>query len=221
MADPAAVGLYGGTFNPIHLGHLRAAEEVVEQLGLERMVFVPNADPPHKGGMPDEVIAPADARWAWTEAAMATNPRFEASRIEMDRPGASYLVDTLRALRDALAPARLVFTLGCDAFREMGTWREPETLLQLADFAVTTRPPQAEGSLADWLPAGLEAPFELAPDGRSARHREAGTRVRLLEIPGLEISASSIRRRIREGRSVRYLLPEAIHDAVVESRIYA
>jgi nicotinate-nucleotide adenylyltransferase len=220
MADRERVGLYGGTFNPIHLGHLRAAEEVVEQLGLSRMVFVPSARPPHKQSDDGDPIAPARQRLAWTRAAVAGNPRFEADAIEVERQGPSFLVDTLRAFCERLAPARPVFTLGCDAFREMDAWREPKTLLSLADFAVTTRPPRLRGSLAEWLPEGLGDAFEIDADGLTARHREAGTCVRLLEIPGLEISASSIRRRIREGRSVRYLLPEAIHDAVVASGIY-
>jgi nicotinate-nucleotide adenylyltransferase len=215
------VGIYGGTFNPVHLGHLRAAEEVMEQLGLARMVFVPSARPPHKQAAENDPIAPADQRLAWLEAAVADNPLFEVDRIEVERAGPSYLVDTLRALVQKLAPARPVFTLGCDAFREMETWREPATLLTLASFAVTTRPPRQQGALAEWFPAGLRADFELAPDGLSARHKQVGTWVRGVEITALDISASSIRRRIREGASVRYLLPEAIHDAVVSSGCYA
>lgn len=215
------IGLYGGTFNPIHVGHLRAAEEVAEQLGLARMIFVPSARPPHKRSEDDDPIAPADARLAWTRAAVASNPRFSVDPLELERDGKSYLVDTLRSFGERLTPARPVFTLGCDAFQEMDTWRDPATLLGLAHFAVTTRPPRRQGSLSQWLPEGLGDAFEVAPDGLSARHRRAGTWVRLLEITALDVSASAIRSRIREGRSVRYLLPDAIHDAVVESGIYA
>ena len=219
MAEPRT-GVYGGTFNPIHVGHLRAAEEVVELLRLQRMIFVPSARPPHKSPG-DDVIAPADQRLSWVETAVTSNPRFEVDPIEVERDGPSYLVDTLRALGERLAPELPVFTLGCDAFQEMDTWREPKTLLSLAHFAVTTRPPLRTGSLQEWLPAGLGADFEVAPDGLSARHREADTWIRLMPITALDISASDIRRRLRVGGSVRYLLPEAIHDAVVSSDCYA
>ncbi len=216
-----SVGLYGGTFNPVHLGHLRAAEEVAEQLGLERMIFVPSARPPHKNAADGDPIAPAADRLAWVEAAVRGNPRFSVDPIEVEREGPSYLVDTLRAFGKRLAPARPVFTLGCDAFREMDTWREPKTLFTQANFAVTTRPPLRRGSLSEWLPEGLGGAFEIADDGLSACHRDAGTWIQLVEITALDVSASQIRARIREGRSVRYLLPEAIHDRVVSSGIYS
>lgn len=217
----SGVGLYGGTFNPIHVGHLRAAEEVLERLGLERMIFVPSARPPHKRPDEGDPIAPAAERLAWVQAAVASNPRFEVDPIETLREGPSYLVDTLAAFGARLAPERPVFTLGCDAFREMEGWRAPETLFTQANFAVTTRPPLQRGDLADWLPHSLGSAFEIAADGASATHRDAGTWIRLVEITALEISASAIRARIREGRSVRYLLPEAIHDRVVASGIYS
>jgi nicotinate-nucleotide adenylyltransferase len=212
-------GIFGGTFNPIHLGHLRAAEQVVGVLGLARLIFVPSARPPHKRG--GDPIAPAALRLAWVRAAVAGHPRFEVDPIEVERSGQSFLVDTLRVFRERLAPRFPVFVLGADAFREMDAWREPKTLFTLAHFAVTTRPPLRGGSLRDWLPEGLGAAFEVAPDGLSARHRDAGTWIRLLEIDALDVSASMVRQRIREGADVRYLLPEAIHDAVVGSGCYA
>ena len=215
------VGLYGGTFNPLHIGHLRAAEEVMEALGLARMVFVPSARPPHKRAEQHDPIAPAADRLSWVEAAVASNPRFSVDPLELDREGPSYLVDTLESFAGRLAGERLVFALGCDAFQEMGSWREPERLLTQADFAVTTRPPLRRGSLRDWLPEGLTAALDIAEDGLSAVHREADTRIRLIEITSLDVSASSVRQRIREGRSVRYLLPETIHDEIVSSAIYA
>lgn len=221
MASARLIGIYGGTFNPIHRGHLRAAGEVTAQLELERMIFVPSARPPHKNGEDGDSIAPASERFAWVQAAVKADPRFEVDPIEVEREGKSYLVDTLRTLGERLAPAELVFVLGADAFREMDTWREPKTLLTLAHFAVTTRPPLRHGSLPEWIPEGLGANFEMAEDGLSARHRAASTWIRLLEIDAIDVSASSIRERIRAGVSVRYLLPETIHDAVVGSRHYA
>jgi nicotinate-nucleotide adenylyltransferase len=213
-----AVGIFGGTFNPIHLGHLRAAEEVREALGLARVVFVPSADPPLKRGGPDP-IAPAAERLAWVELAIRGNPAFAADPIELARPGPSYTVDTLRELGRRLAPARPVFVLGCDAFAELAAWREPKALLELAHFAVVTRPP-ARGPLSDWIPPELAADLALSADGEEARHRSAGTWLRRVPIRALDVSSTDVRRRLREGRSVRYLLPDPVLDAVVRSGAY-
>lgn len=222
--QPAAeprVGVYGGTFNPIHLGHLRAAEEVAEALALERVLFVPSAEPPHKVEEAGDRLAPAPLRLAWVRAALADNPRFAVDDIEVRRGGASYSVDTLRSLGERLAPERPVFLIGHDAFALIGSWREPERLFELAHWAVTTRPPVvAAGRLPDWLPPGAQEAFEMSPDGRLGRHREAGTWVRQVEISALDISASDIRARVRDGRSVRYLLPESIREAVLDSGVY-
>jgi nicotinate-nucleotide adenylyltransferase len=212
--------LYGGTFNPVHLGHLRAAEEVAEALGLERVLFIPSHAPPHKAPDPDDALAPAALRLEWVRRAVADNARFGVDPVEVERPGPSYLVDTLRALAPRFAPARPVFVVGCDAFAEMGSWRDPEALFALAHYAVTTRPPVRRGSLGDWLPDAVKERIEIAPDGRSGRHREADTWIRLIEITGYDISSSDVRRRLREGRSVRYLLPEAVREAVLRSGCY-
>ncbi len=213
----ALIGIYGGTFNPIHVGHLRAAEEVAEALGLSRVLFVPSATPPHKVDDRDDAIAPAADRLAWVRLAIAGNPRFEASAIEVDRGGASYLVDTLRELRATLAPDEPVFIVGSDAFSEMGAWREPAELFALAHYAVIVRPPLRTGSLAAWLPELVRNDIEVAPDQRSARHRVTDTWLRLVAIAGFDVSASEVRERLRDGRSVRYLLPDAVHEAVLAS----
>lgn len=216
------VGVYGGTFNPIHVGHLRAAEEVAEALDLARVLFVPSAVPPHKAAEDGDPIAPGPERLSWVRLAIADNPRFVADPIEVERGGASYLVDTLRALRGRLAAGgeEPVFLVGSDAFSEMGAWRAPRELLALAHFAVMARPPRGGERLADRLPAALADLVELAPDGRSGRHRSAGTWLRLVEIAGFDVSASDLRRRLRDGRSVRYLLPEPVRAAVLASGIY-
>ncbi len=221
MTGAPRVGIFGGTFNPIHLGHLRAAEEVTETLALERMIFVPCAQPPHKPESADDPIAPAAERLAWVRAATAGNPRFEVDPLEVERDGPSYSVETLRALAARTGRQPPVFTIGHDAFVEIGTWREPEALFTLAHFAVIARPPVAGGTLADWLPKCVRDDLEVADDGLSARHRTAGTWIRLLEIRALDVSASDIRARLREGRSVRYFVPEAVIDSVRGSGVYA
>jgi len=214
-------GVFGGTFNPIHLGHLRAAQEVAEQLDLDRVLFVPSAQPPHKGAIGSDPIAPAAERLAWVREAVAGNPRFAVDALEVERGGTSYTVETLRALAERLGPAEPVFVIGCDAFAEIGEWREPETIFALTHFAVMTRPPVSGGRLHDWLPKCVSDSVELAADGRSGRHRKTGKWLRRVEILALDVSSSGIRQRLRNGRSVRYLLPEAVRSAVENSGVYA
>jgi nicotinate-nucleotide adenylyltransferase len=216
----ARIGVFGGTFNPVHIGHLRAAEEVVEALDLERMVFVPSAGPPHKTDLADDRIAPAELRLEWIQLAIRRNPRFEVDPLEIERGGASYSVDTLRALGARIAPEKPVFAIGHDAFVEIDSWREPEALFELAHFAVITRPPIARVSLMDSLPRCIRSAVEPAEGGRVALHRQANSWIRLLEIPALDISSSDIRRRLRGGRSLRYLLPLAVAEAVEKSGVY-
>jgi nicotinate-nucleotide adenylyltransferase len=185
MSLRGGIGILGGTFNPIHLGHLRAAEEVSEILDLERVVFVPSAEPPHKEGE-RERIAPAK----------------------------------LRSFGEGLAPEKPIFVIGQDAFAEIETWREPSTLFTLSHFAVITRPPVGEDSLAEQLPARFAQLFDLDREGEFGRHRTAGTWIRRIRISALEVSATDIRTRIREGRSVRYLVPEAVRREVIRSGTY-
>ena len=221
MTRATRVGIFGGTFNPIHLGHLRAAEEVRETLGLERVIFVPAAQPPHKSGSGDDPIAPAAERLRWVHAAVEGQPGFEVDSLEIDRGGRSYSVDTLREIGARTAPELPVFALGCDAFADIGAWREPQALFSLAHFAVMTRPPVTRGSLAEWLPKCVRDDVEVSADGLSGRHRVAATWIRLLPILALDISSSDIRARIRAGRSVRFLVPEAVREAVERNPLYA
>ena len=214
-------GVFGGTFNPIHLGHLRAAEEVAEQLDLDRVLFVPSAEPPHKEARGDDPIAPAADRLAWVRTAVADNPRFAVDALEIERGGTSYTVETLRVLAERLAPDEPVFIIGCDAFAEMGEWREPEAVFALTHFAVMTRPPVTGGRLHDWLPKCMSDAVELAPDELSGRHRETGKWLRSVEILALDVSASGVRQRLRDGRCVRYLLPEPVRAAVEKSGVYS
>jgi nicotinate-nucleotide adenylyltransferase len=214
------VGILGGTFNPIHLGHLRAAEEVCEALELDEMRLVPAAEPPHKRGTREDPLAPAELRLAWVRLACADNPRLVVDPLEVRRGGASFTVDTLAAVARECAPERPVFTIGCDAFRELESWREPGRVIALSDFAVMPRPGVA-GGLLDWIPPGLRGEFELSPDGHSAFHAGQGCRVWRVEVSALDISSSDIRERLRRGRSVRYLLPEAVRREVEKSGVYS
>ena len=216
----ARFGVFGGTFNPIHVGHLRAAEEVAEQLELERVLFVPSAQPPHKANSRDDPIAPAALRLAWVRAAIEDNPRLEVDALELERGGRSFTVDTLERLAKRSAPERPVFVIGCDAFALLDSWREPERLFSLADFAVMTRPPNERQQLSDWLPDCLRGELSLEPDGWSGVHRKTGGSFRAIRICAFDVSSSDIRARIRTGRSVRYLLPESVRCAALESGVY-
>ncbi len=215
-------GLFGGTFNPIHIGHLQAARDVADALGLDRVVFIPNASPPHKDTSAvaaADRIAPAEQRLAWVEAAIAEEPRFATSRCEIDREGPSWLIDTLTELTGGDA-AGFVFIVGQDAFREMGEWRAPRELLAACSWAVCTRPPLLEGHLGEWLPEIARDDFEVADDGRSARHVRAGTWIRLVEITPVDVSASELRAALAEGHDADAWLPEPIRHAVHESGCY-
>ena len=216
------VGLFGGTFNPIHLGHLRAAEEVRETLELERILFIPSRVPPHKQQDRIDPIAPAERRLDWVERAIASHKDFSIDRIEIDRDGPSYLVDTLTAIakRNSL-PGRPVFIVGEDAFAEMGEWKAPKTLFELADFAVMTRPPSQLTHLEERIPPIVRSDFEFDRDGKSARHRTAGTRLELVPITALDISSSRIRKTCRANRSIRFLVPESIREAILQSGEFA
>ncbi|MEZ4332056.1 MAG: nicotinate-nucleotide adenylyltransferase [Myxococcota bacterium] len=216
------IGLFGGTFNPIHLGHLRAAEEVREALGLAGIAFIPSNVPPHKRTEEGDPIAPAAQRLAWVERAIAGHAPFSIDRVELDREGPSYLVDTLSTIRkrDPDGPPP-VFIVGEDAFAEMGEWRSPDALFGLADLAVMTRPPGRMDDLEARMPAVVRDRFEFEAGGRIARHSSAGTRIDLVPITALDISSSRIRRACREGRSIRWLVPESIRESIERSRCYA
>ena len=211
-------GVLGGTFNPIHRGHVHAALAVAETLGLERVVLVPAAVPPLKQGGSD-VMAAAEDRLAWARLAAAAHRELSVDPLELEREGLSYTVDTMRILAAKLGE-RPVFIIGQDAFADLPAWRDPEVLLTLCDFAVIPRPPMAGGSLADWLPDELAGDFELADDGQSARHRSAGTWIRRVPIDALEVSATEARRRLGAGEPVKDLLPDAVAEAVVASGAY-
>jgi nicotinate-nucleotide adenylyltransferase len=215
------IGLFGGTFNPIHLGHLRAAEEVREALDLGRVLFIPSHTPPHKDGDENDPIASAEQRLEWVELAIAAQKSFSVDRIEIDREGLSYLVDTLRAIRDRETGRRkMVFILGEDAYAEMGDWRDPAGIFGLTDLAVMTRPPGQLASLADRMPSVARELYTLSEDGQSAVHREAGTRIDLVPISALDISSSKVREACRAGRSMRFLVPETIREPIEVSERY-
>jgi nicotinate-nucleotide adenylyltransferase len=190
------IGLLGGTFDPIHLGHLRAAESVREALALDRVAFLPAGAPPHRG----EPVSSALDRFAMVCLATAGHPRFLAWDAEVRRPGPSYTVDTLAALQAERPGDAFVMIVGSDTYPEMATWREPDRLFRLCTVAVVDRPGE-EGSLPPAL--GSDRPV---------------TRV---SGPGLPISATAVRERVRRGESVRYLVPDAVSEYIEKRGLYS
>jgi nicotinate-nucleotide adenylyltransferase len=210
------IGVLGGSFDPIHLGHLRSAEEVREALELELVYFVPAANPPHK---PERRLADGQARLAMVELATAGNPCFRASSLEIDRGGVSYSVDTLAALSAISPAAELSFIVGMDAFREMQTWRDVPRIFELASVVVTSRPPVAVEPSITHLPVAARESFCYDPSTLSYRHR-SGNSIRFLPITGIDVSATAVREHVRQHRSIRYLVPAEVERFIAENRLY-
>lgn len=210
------IGVYGGTFDPIHYAHLRAAEEVAEQLALSEVRFVP-ARRPNLRGAPQ---ATPEQRAHMVALAIAGNPAFVLERCELDRAGVSYTVDTLEQFRDALQPdAALALILGADAFARLASWSRWERLFELAHVAVVARPGAAIAP--ERWDAALQRAWNArhAPDPAALAQSPCGCIV-AAATRLLEISASEIRERLRRGASVRYLLPESVLDYIRSQSLY-
>lgn len=178
------LGVLGGTFDPIHVGHRIVAQDVVEALDLDRMLVVPSARPPHR----DAALGP-ERRLRITREAFRGDPRMEVSDMELRRSGPSYTVDTLEGLRESRSPSELYCVIGADQLAEFASWRRPGRIVELAELVVMRR-------------NGLAPPH----DGRFP--------YRSVDVTRVDLSATEIRERLAEGRSIRYLVPGAIHEAV-------
>jgi nicotinate-nucleotide adenylyltransferase len=196
-----ATGVFGGTFDPIHIAHLAVAEAARDEFGLRRVLFIPAAQPPHK---PGRAITPVEHRLAMVEAAVAGNAGFEVSRIEVDRDGPSYTVDTLAALCDADPGDHLVLILSAESYRDLSTWHEPRRILDLADLVVAPRV-----GYTDADPRLVPSQF---PDAPAA--------IAFMDGPRIRLSASEIRQRAADGRSVRYLVPDAVAAYIGDHGLY-
>jgi len=192
------LGVMGGTFDPIHYGHLVTAEEAVVQFQLDTVVFVPTGQPWMKA---HREVSPAEERYLMTVVATASNPRFTVSRIEIDRDGPTYTVETLRQLANEHPDAELYFITGADAILEIVQWKDPDEALSLAHFIAATRPGHDLSRL----------------EAAAAEHRP---RVSVMKIPALAISSSDIRQRVHEGRAIRYLLPEGVKSFIEKAGLY-
>ncbi len=196
------IGVLGGTFDPPHIGHLVIAQEVWWRLGLDKVLFVPAGEPWHKAG---EEVTPAHHREAMVRLAIGGDPRFELSRVDLERPGPTYTVDTLTELRRIYPPGtEFYFILGTDALAQLPTWRSPEELIRLARLAVVPRP-------------GFE---RVDLDLLKARIPGIGGAVEFVEVPRVGISSSEIARRLATGEPVRYLVPDPVYEYIRAHGLY-
>jgi len=194
MSARPRIGVMGGTFDPIHHGHLVAASESAARFGLDEVVFVPTGQPSFKQG---QTVTAAEHRYLMTVVATASNPRFTVSRVEIDRPGLTYTIDTLRELRSRRPDADLFFITGADALQQILRWRDADQLWDLAHFVGVTRPGHVltgEGIPAD--------------------------RVSLLEVPALSISSTDVRARAGRGDPVWYLVPDGVVQYIAKYDLY-
>ena len=211
------IGLLGGTYNPIHLGHLRLAEEVRELFELKEVHFIPSLIPPHKK---DETITPSHHRMAMVSLALRSNPAFIASEIELRRQGPSYTIDTLQELHQTYGPKlQTYFILGIDAYLEIATWRRYQELFRLSHFVVVSRPGYQCKDIQQILPVEIAHEFCYNKKINGYLHC-CGYFTYFRDIHRYEISSSEIRSFIREGRSIRYLVPEAVREYIEQKGLY-
>lgn len=216
MSRRQRLGVLGGTFNPLHLGHFRAAESVRETMLLDRILFVPARIPPHKS---DPDITPAEDRYSMIQAALGSESGFEVSRIEIDREGPSYTIDTLRELEKRRPDADIFFITGVDSFHDIQTWWHWKELLESYPFIVHGRPGCDLNGAYEAVPEHLRSLLVTLPEDATPPI-EARSTVYLIQIVTLNISSTEIRARVRRGRSIRYLVPVEVEEFIRSHRLY-
>ena len=199
MSSRPKIGIMGGTFNPIHYGHLFIAEAAWKTFSLDKVIFVPAGSPPHKR---NKFCGDTEDRMQMTALAIASNPHFELSLIEVNRSGFSYSVDTMELFNEQYHyDVDLYFITGADAVLDIDTWYRPERLLELCRFIAATRPG-----------------FDLQRLEKLPEHWRK--RIDVMDIPGLDISSTDIRQRVQQGLPIKYLLPEAVESYIFEHNLY-
>ena len=192
------IGIMGGTFDPIHNGHLVAASEVADRFELDKVIFVPTGNPWQKSG---REVSAAEHRYLMSVIATAANPRFSVSRVDIEREGPTYTVDTLRDLREIYPDAQFSFITGADALSSIVSWHDWEKIFHEARFVGVTRPG-----------------YELSEDMFSEEQQEL---IELIDVPAMAISSTDCRRRAREGRPVWYLVPDGVVQYIAKNNLYA
>ena len=201
--DKQRIGVMGGTFDPIHYGHLVTAEAARCEFRLDEVIFVPAGQPPHKS---KRRVSPIEDRYAMSVLATVTNPHFSVSPIEMEREGPSYTIDTLTALKKIYGQrSELFFITGVDAILEILSWKNPEQLLTTSSFVAASRP--------GYSPHQMNILLRQLPE-------ELRQRIIPLQVPALAISSSDLRQRVADGRPIKYLLPEAVESYIHKAGLY-
>ena len=195
MENQKKLGILGGTFDPIHMGHLVLAEQVREKLQLDQVIFIPCASPPHKT---EEKLSPADARFEMTKLALEGNSYFSVSDIELKRKGLSFTVDTLRKLKELYKNSELYFLTGSDVLNEITTWKDPEEIYKLAKIVIGVRP-------------GFD---KFEPEDHFVKKSI------MVNITGIDISSTQIREKVRKGESIRYLVPSKVEEYIKKKNLY-
>jgi nicotinate-nucleotide adenylyltransferase len=216
------IGIFGGAFNPVHYGHLRTAEDILEILSLDKVIFIPAGKPPfNKPGM-----AKASHRYEMVKAAIRGNPRFSISGIEVNNRRKSYTVDTIKHLKKLYERSELYFVLGIDAFVDMPSWKHPEKLVDMTNLVIISRPGYSFQDL-------YSSPFVKDVSKRMLRELDRGNRREysfdisgeqkgyMCRVTALNISASSIRNLISNGKNINYLLPDSVKSYIISNKLYA
>lgn len=197
------IAIMGGTFDPIHYGHLVVAEAVRDKFNIERVLFMPTGNPPHKM---DKSVTSSEHRYLMTVLATVTNSYFDVSRIEIDRGGYTYTIDTVSELKKIISNDTVVyFITGADAIHQIFTWKEPEKLFGLCEFVAVTRPGYNKANLFNAV-ENIKKCFE--------------SKIHFLEVPSLDISSSDIRTRIKDRKSIKYMLPEEVENYIYKFELY-
>lgn len=197
-----AIGLMGGTFNPIHYGHLVAAEASRDAFDLDQVIFIPAGQPPHKTNV---FVADSEHRYLMTFLAIVPNQHFELSRVEIDRQGLSFTSETLRYFHQLDPSVDWYFITGADAILEIASWHDPDQIFRHAELIAASRPGYSLSKI--YALEGLLGPERM-------------TRIHPLEVPALAISSSEIRERVRRGLSIKYLVPEAVEQYIAKNNVY-
>jgi nicotinate-nucleotide adenylyltransferase len=210
------VGLFGGTFNPIHWGHLRSAEEIREHFNLSEVIFIPVHIPPHK----KPGVISSQHRFGMVKRAIRGNPFFKVSDIELRRPGKSYSIDTIRHFHGLSGNRReLFFIMGSDAFREISTWKDYPDFFSTCNFVIMVRPGTHDVAIKKFLPRSIQKHF-VYKKGESRFVHASGYSICLYRVTPLDISSSEIRNRVQAGQSITYLLPAAVEQYISRQHLY-
>ncbi len=197
------IGIMGGTFDPVHYGHLVTAEAALGEFQLDQVLFVPSGNPPHKDPIG---VTETKHRYLMTVLATVTNPKFEVSRVDIDREGVTYTIETLRLLKARYGPGtELYFITGADAILEIMSWKDPKNLLQMAEFIAATRPGFSLGRQNDMIKRWF------------AQQEKS---LNILQVPAMAISSTDIRKRVKHGKSIRYLVPETVDHYIYKNNLY-